>query len=310
MRILVTGSRGFAGKHLVNLLKKNKNEVFGIDIFPASNEPSELKVDLRDSQSVSEAVTQTAPDVIYHLAGIAFVPDALTHPSTLFDVHIQGTLHLLEACLHLPSLPRFIFISSAEVYGIAKEQELPFKENSDLRPSNLYALSKLMGEQLVQYYGNVHGIRWVVFRPFTHIGPGQSPTFAASGFARQLSRIALDKAPPVLFVGNLATKRDITDVRDIVSGYASVLSIASFPSGKIFNLCSGHTVSIGELSEKLIRISGFETEIKIDPSRLRKTDVPITSGSFKKAELELEWRPTIPLDQTLKDLYQYWISTQ
>jgi len=182
---------------------------------------------------------------------------------------------------------------------------MPFTEVSQPQPANFYAQSKLLTEQLALYQARLHGLDVIVARPFTHIGPGQSPRFSISGFARQLAEIKAGRQQPVLRVGNLSARRDITDVRDVVSAYR--LALRSVSSGSIFNICTGKAFIIEELVRKLIGIAAMEIDIEIDPTRLRPIDLPVLYGSADKLLRETGWRPQRPIEETLRDIYRYWV---
>ncbi|HPM75511.1 MAG TPA: GDP-mannose 4,6-dehydratase [bacterium] len=309
MKILVTGASGFVGRHLTDHLRAHGDQVVAA-FFPAGLEPDETiehreLLDIREAQAVERLLAAYDIDAVIHLAAQAFVPEGEINPAETMAINIGGTANLLRALtLHRPRA-RLLLVSSAEVYGSAPPEKMPFTEVSQPQPANFYAQSKLLTEQLALYQARLHGLDVIVARPFTHIGPGQSPRFSISGFARQLAEIKAGRQQPVLRVGNLSARRDITDVRDVVSAYR--LALRSVSSGSIFNICTGKAFIIEELVRKLIGIAAMEIDIEIDPTRLRPIDLPVLYGSADKLLRETGWRPQRPIEETLRDIYRYWV---
>lgn len=291
MRALVTGACGFVGKHLVRHLLDSGDEVVGTYLGPKPD-PIEgarlLPLDITDRDACSRLLNSEKPEVIYHLAGISFVPEAEADFGRTLQVNVTGAVNLCRA------EATFVFASSSEVYGQA--EALPIEETAPLRPANAYSLSKMFAEAALARYAK----RLVILRPFNHLGPGQSDRFAASTFARQLAAIARGQAEPVLKVGNLEAVRDFSDVRDVVRGYR----LAALRREGVFNLCSGRGVPVADLLHGLIEASGLNVEIVQDPERMRPAEVPFFYGSFRLAKESLGWEPTITLDATLRDVYR------
>jgi GDP-4-dehydro-6-deoxy-D-mannose reductase len=302
MRSLVIGAGGFVGGHLVEHLCQKGDEVVATTIasMPVRAPVEVLSLDITDAVSVAEVMRKVQPDVVYHLAGIAFVPEAESNFERALTVNVSGTSHVARYC-HLNSKASLLFISSAEVYGQVTPSELPVTEHNALRPANNYSLSKRMAELVVERYGR-QGLNYAIARPFNHIGPGQDPRFVASNFALQLARVARGLTPPVLEVGNLEARRDFSDVRDIVRAYRM---IATGHTG-VFNLGSGRSCSIQEVLDTLIDISGCDVEIRQDPNRMRGPEVPELFGSIDRAADVCGWKPEIPLRRSLEDTYTFW----
>ena len=214
-------------------------------------------------------------------------------------------MNLLEAMRQLKSSARFLVIGSSEEYGLVLPTELPIRETNPLRPLSPYAVSKvtqdLMGYQYFKSY-NMHIVR---ARAFNHSGPRRGETFATSNFAKQIAEMEAGLREPVVHVGDLKPTRDFSDVRDIVRGYWTLLERGT--PGEVYNLCSGVDWSIERVLAFLIGKSTLpHIEIRQDAARLRPSDVPILRGSREKIETNLGWRGTIPLEQTLTDLLEYW----
>lgn len=301
MRALVTGACGFVGRYLVEHLLSCGDEVLAgtFQSNHALRVPT-VPLDVTSVASCLEVLNRFKPDVIYHLAGIAFVPEAEDNFDRALLVNVGGTNNLYRTCHLLNRGIKILYVSSAEVYGRISPAELPLRETTATRPANNYSLSKLMAEQVAARYdqfGNVHS---VIARPFNHIGPGQNDRFVASSFAHQLAQIARGEAPARIRVGNLDACRDFSDVRDIVRGYRSAME-----RGRgIYNFGSGRAHSIRWLLDTLIEVSGLTVEIETDPERFRAAEVPELYGDISKARVELGWEPRYDLRTTLGEIYQ------
>jgi len=304
MRSLVTGAGGFVGRHLVRHLLSCGDEVLATDL--KADVPSEHPLEVLDicsSDKVAAILSRFRPEVIFHLAGMAFVPDAEGNLEAAIKANVLGTNSIFRMA-HLLELPCVVvLVSSAEVYGKVEPGKLPVTESVPVAAANNYSLSKAMAELVADRYARMGSPRCVIMRPFNHIGPGQSPKFVASAFASQLARIAKGKAPPAVQVGNLDAQRDFSDVRDIVRAYR----LAALGGNGTYNLCSGKAVAIRFLLDKLIEVSGLDVDVVLDPERMRGPEVPVLYGSFEKARTEFGWEPEYQLEDTLRDLYQYWL---
>lgn len=303
MRALVIGGGGFVGKYLVRHLLESGDEVVATTNEGNSVEGCEtLALDITDPGPTGEIIQRVRPEVIYHLAAIAFVPQAESNFEQTLMVNVGGTATVARQCQLLGNNAALLLVSSAEVYGLVRPNELPIHEESPLRPMNNYSLSKRMAELVVERYDRQGGVRCSIVRPFNHIGPGQDSRFVASNFALQLARVAHGLTSPVLEVGNLEARRDFSDVRDIVRAYRR---IATTQSG-VFNLGAGESHSIQELLDTLIEVAGVTVEIRKDPTRMRGPEVPDLYTSYEKASRLCGWKPTISFRQSLKDVYDHW----
>jgi GDP-4-dehydro-6-deoxy-D-mannose reductase len=302
-RALVIGANGFVGRHLITHLKELGDEVVRAGLNgTGSLEDDFLSVDITDSRSVRSVVQQIMPDVTYHLAGIAFVPEAEEDFDRVLRINVAGTANVVRQCHLLEKKTSLVFISSAEVYGSIKPEDLPLRETTPIKPNNNYSLSKRMAEMIVERYARAGHLSCCIVRPFNHIGPGQDRRFVTANFALQLARIAHGKADPILRVGNLEARRDFSDVRDIVRGYR----LLSQTRGGLFNLGSGRASSVQTILDTLIEVSGVRVEIVQDPERMRGPEVPELYGSCVKIQEACGWAPEISLRRSLQDVYQYW----
>ena len=308
MKALVTGATGFVGNYLVNHLLQSGDEVCGTYIVV--NGLSDVgkvdgcryvECDVTNEKLAQQLIADFQPDVVYHLAAIAFVPEAEGNFSKALEINVAGTNSIIRACTLLDKKVNFLFISSAEVYG--RSTTFPVTEENPIAPNNNYSLTKIMAEFVLNRYVSANKISGVIVRPFNHIGPFQNDRFVVSSFAKQLALIANHKAEPVMKVGNLTSKRDFSDVRDIVRAYR----LAALKGSGVYNLCSGQAYEIQDILDTLIKISGLKVAIKQDPERIRPSDTPINYGSYAKAERELGWHPEYKLEETLRDIYSYWL---
>ncbi len=302
MRVLVTGARGFVGRHLVALLRER-----GHDVVPADRTPHEdaLPLDVADPLAVRGAVELTRPEAIAHLAAQAFVPAALADPATTFAINATGTLHVLDAARAQATAgapPRVLVASSADVYGAQPAEAYPLRETTAPRPANPYAASKIAAEALGLGYARSYGLDVVVTRAFNHIGPGQDERFAVAGFAAQLARVAAGTAREVR-VGNLEAGRDFLDVRDVCTAYALLLEGAGEP-GALYNVASGKATTLREVLRQLVGIAHLAVEIREDPDRMRPADVPLSLGDATALRRATGWSPRIGLAAALRAVYE------
>jgi GDP-4-dehydro-6-deoxy-D-mannose reductase len=299
---LVTGAAGFAGSHLVEHLLESEPSVTAWS-NPAGRQPvgtdarvSWRAVDLLDGPAVARAIADLQPSAIYHCGGVASVGGSWSHPLPALQVNVMGTHHLLEA-VRLAGLRCPVLVTgSALVYRQSTER---LSEDSPIGPSGPYALSKLAQEMLAL---QATCAPTIVARSFNHAGPRQGSDYVTSTFARQIVDIERGRVPPVLHVGNLDSRRDITDVRDVVRAYR-LLVLAGRP-GRPYNVCSGQAYRIGDLLDALVSQSRARFTIELDPARMRPSDNPVVLGDRSRILDEVGWAPEIPIERTLGDLLE------
>jgi GDP-4-dehydro-6-deoxy-D-mannose reductase len=313
MRILITGITGFVGSHLAEYALAQGVEVCGSYRWRSKTENIEhlrdrlqlVECDLRDLSSVQHLLEVAQPDAIAHLAAQSFVGSSWQAPAETLLTNIGAQVNLLEAVRQRARKPRFLVVGSSEEYGAVEESELPITEDNPLRPLSPYAVSKV-GQDLLGYqYFKSYGLPIVRSRAFNHEGPRRGDVFVTSNFARQIAEIEVGLREPVIHVGNLTTRRDYTDVRDIVQGYWLLLERGE--PGVVYNLCSGKAWEIGEvlaffLAESRVR----PIAVREDPSRLRPSDVPVLLGDAGRIRHAVGWEPRRPFEQTLRDVLEYW----
>jgi len=260
--------------------------------------------DLRDPEGVHALVGEVQPDCIFHLAAQSFVPTSFADPWDTLQTNVRAQLNLLEAVRRSGRDVRVLVVGSTEEYGAPKPDELPLTEESALRPSNPYAVSKVAQDFMGLQYHLAYGLPVVRVRPFNHTGPGQAPRFVVPAFASQIARIEAGLQEPVMKVGNLDAARDFTDVRDIVRAYH--LAVEQGEPGDVYNLASGQPQSVRGLLEMLLSYSQVDIRVERDPDRYRPVDVPVVYGSAEKFHRRTGWEPQIPFEQTLRDVLAYW----
>lgn len=310
MRVLVTGASGFAGSHLIEILQTTfatTLELWGVDrgrnALPVWPGVQWRKVDLLDEQAVRALIGEVRPERIYHLAGQAHVGESWNNPWATFETNLRAQINLCEALLVEKVNVRLLVPGSMEEYGRVSAEDLPVKETQPLRPDSPYGVSKVAQDLLGQQYFLGRQLPIVRVRPFNHIGPRQHMRFVAPAFASQIAAIEAGRQPPVLKVGNLAARRDFTDVRDMMRAY--VLALEQGEPGDVYNLGSGRSRSIQELLDTLVAAASVAVQVETDPARMRPADVPDIFCDTSKFVARTGWKPAIPFEQSLRDLLDY-----
>lgn len=293
MRALITGGKGFVGTWLADHLRRSGDEVTAIDI----------ETDIADQAALDPVVADAAPDAVYHLAARTHVGESWKVPAEVLRVNVLGTAAVLAAARRVPGGPRVLVVSSAEVYGSVRPEQLPLDERAPVAPVTPYAASKAAAEQVALQAWRGYRQPVVVVRPFNHVGPGQAPTFAVSALARRIVE-ARRTGASTLAVGTLTTRRDFTDVRDVVQAYR--LLVEHGEPGGVYNVCSGHDVEMGDVAARLLELAGTHLELVTDPELVRPVEVPVLRGDPALLEGTTGWKPAIPLDDTLRDVLDYW----
>ncbi len=301
MKVLLTGAAGFAGGHLVPHLTRSGYEVACTDLEPGRM-PDCVPCDITDGSAVDEMLEDIRPDAVVNLAAVSFVQDADSFPQLALKVNLKGARNLIETKLkHAPDAT-FLAISSAAVYGTVAPEEQPIRETVPPAPANVYASTKAALETLcTEYTGK---LRIILLRPFNHIGPGQAPSFVAGSFARQIATIEAGKAMPVLRVGNLDTRRDFTDVRDVAEAYR--LALERCEPDTPYNICSGRYCTIRHLLDTLLSMSHADISIETDDSKLRADETSMLQGCPEKFVKATGWKRSFHLVQSLSDVLDYW----
>jgi GDP-4-dehydro-6-deoxy-D-mannose reductase len=278
---LVTGARGFVGRHLLGELG---DRAVAVD------------VDIRDGDTLGEAIRSARPSAVAHLAARSSVADSWERTAEVWSVNTVGTVNLLDAVRVAQPSARVLVVSTGEVYGRAAS--VPTPEDSPLAPLSPYAASKVAAEIACGQAVRADRLEIVMARSFMHAGPGQDERFAIGSWTRQVARLEAEGGG-TLWVGELSTRRDIVDVRDVCRAYRLLLD-PGLPPGT-YNVASGNAVSMEHVLELLVSLAHCAISVERDPDRSRPADVPVLCGDPARLTEATGWIPRIPLDQTLAD---------
>lgn len=301
--VLVTGVNGFVGKHLVRELAKQGHHAFGVGLEKQAHPEiaalldNYYVADLTSPESVLGLPLQNFNAVI-SLAGLAKVGASFAEAEKYKKINVEVLSVLSEEILAKKQQIRVIAISTGAVYD--PSQEMPFTEDSKLaHQASPYAISKMRMEEAAQKLRS-RGLRCVVVRPFNHIGPGQEPGFLLPDLYQKI-QASLKSGEPIK-VGDLTTKRDYTDVRDVVRAYTG-LATADSVEFELFNVCSGKSVAGQTILTALLDAMGAGGKVRVeqDQSLIRPNDPKDLYGSNQRINQATGWQPQIPLDQTIRD---------
>lgn len=309
-KLLLTGANGFVGQHLISTLGGGY-QVLGVVHNSELQNSGNVRYEagnILDRGFLEDIIKKFQPDSVLHLAAIA--PTWIPEPENIFKINLIGTLNLylaIEAQKKESGIdPKIIYVSSAEAYGKTPNGE-NITESSPFFPANYYGTSKVAADRLSYQMSQSGKLRITIIRPFNHTGPGQNKGFFVPDMASQIVELENSDGGE-LMVGNLESVRDISDVRDIVSGYKAILETDTIP-GEAYNLCSGKGTKMKDILNTLLSHAKKEIKIVEDPKRMRPSEVPITVGDNSKFKKLTGWEPKIPLDQTLEDTLEYWRTT-
>jgi nucleoside-diphosphate-sugar epimerase len=290
-RALVTGLRGFTGRYMARVLAEAGYRVFGSVMPGEETGPDVFAVDLCDRGAVAAMAEEVQPDVVAHLAGIAFV--AHRDAEQIYRVNVLGTRNLLEALAGARHQASAVLLaSSANIYGNADvalidEQVAP-------APANDYAVSKLAMEYMARLW--MDRLPIIVARPFNYTGIGQSENFLLPKIVAHFRKGARS-----IELGNLAVARDFSDVRVVVDCYRRLLAAA--PAGQAFNVCSGRAHSLASLLDIMADIAGYRIEVRVNPAFVRANDVLTLAGDNARLARAIGPLGQVALPDTLRWMY-------
>lgn len=304
---LVIGAAGFVGNYLINEMHANDMEVYATKLpHEQLDNPyaTVYDLDIMNKDAIVALLFEIRPDYIFHLAAQSSVGLAWKNPGLTIDVNIKGSVNVMDAVRELFYKPRVLLIGSGEEYGHIRPGETPISEENSLRPGNIYAATKACQNMIGNIYSKAYDMELMMVRAFNHIGPGQLPMFVVSDFCKQVAEIEKGLREPVMKVGNLAAKRDFTDVRDVVKAYVKLIAVGV--PGETYNVGSGNAQAIQEILNLIVSLSNVEIAVEIDPNKLRPVDVPIIEADITKINELTGWKPEIPLQQTIQETLDYW----
>ncbi len=320
-RCLITGITGFVGSHLADYLLEHTDwSIYGIIRWrsPLDNlahllgrvnsgdRVHLLYADLRDDASIREAVRQSMPDYVFHLAAQSYPKTSFTAPCDTYETNIQGSSRLLEALKEYKKDAIIHVCSSSEVYGRVTKDKLPITEECGFMPASPYAISKVGTDLVGRFYAEAYGMNVQVTRMGTHSGPRRGDVFHESSFAKQIAMIEAGQIPPVVKVGNLDSLRTYADVRDAVRAYHMLLTVNPV-AGAYYNIAGNCVHTVGAVLGYLQSLAKIpEIRVEIDPERLRPIDADLQVFDTSKFTKHTGWKPEIPFEDTIASLLQYW----
>lgn len=304
MKNLLIGGSGFVGGYLIEKLMALGQEIVVTKLpHEATRYPvAYADLDVTDAEQVETLISSVKPDRIYHLAAQSSVKVSWEKPQLTADINIKGAINVFESVRkHCPG-SRIVVIGSSEEYGnIDYSQKVSEKVAPD--PQNIYAVTKLAQEMLAKIYHRAYGLDVILVRAFNHVGPRQSTQFVVADFCNQVAQIERGERVPVMAVGNLKSYRDFLDVRDVVNAYVCLAEKGK--PGEIYNVGSGKALCIQEILALILQQSEKQICVTVDPARFRPIDTPRIEADNGKL-LELGWRQTIGIEQTIQDTLNYF----
>lgn len=321
-KALITGITGMVGSHLADFLLENTDwDIYGMcrwrspmdnveHLSDRANRKDRVHFiygDLIDSFSLQNAVDESRPDYVFHLAAQSYPSVSFTSPVATLDTNILGTERLLESLRRCKSIDPVIHVcSSSEVFGRVPKENIPINENCAFHPASPYAISKTGTDLVGRFHAEAYGQKTVVTRMFTHTGPRRGDVFAESTFAKQIAMIEQGLIPPVVKTGNLDSLRTWSDVRDAVRAYYLLVTVNPIP-GEVYNIGGSFSCTVGAMLEHLLSISGRkDIKVEVDRNRIRPLDADLQVPDTAKFKRHTGWEPLIPFEKTMQDLLDYW----
>ena len=302
MKSLIIGAAGFVGEYLIKELVSFNDDVYATKLANENIRTLEnikiLDLDILDEDNIKKVIEEVRPDCIYHLAAQSSVALSWKKPKLTAQINIIGSINLLEAVRLYSPNSKILLVGSSEEYGKI-DYSVQISENIKSNPQNIYAITKMTVEQIGKIYANAYNLNIFMTRSFNHIGPHQSRQFVVSDFCNQVVDIEKGLQDPIIRVGNLKSKRDFTDVRDIVKAYRIIIEKGQI--GEVYNVGSGESISIEEILNIILKNSNKTIKVEIDKTRFRPIDVEKIEANIDKIK-NLGWNKTYNLEETIKDI--------
>ncbi len=314
-RILITGASGFVGGHLIEQCRIHFPEAQLFGLYTPGNEKEPvtwqqniipLSVDITQPASVQQAIAQTRPELVFHLAAQSSVAISWSDPAKTLRINAEGAINLLEALRRDYADTRVVLIGSGEQYGMVTPQQNPIREDHPMQPINPYAVSKVAQDLYGYQYFMAYHLPVLRVRAFNQFGPRQAAHFVLASFARQIALIEANKAAPELATGNLRAQRDFLPVQDAVRAYIAIADRGT--PGTAYNVGSGQAHSIEEMLHLLLSLTDTPIRVYEDPARLRPIDQPLFVADTTRLRHDTDWQPSIPLKEALRQTLDYWRS--
>ena len=259
--------------------------------------------DLVDYASVDRAVRLSNPDKVFHFAAQSFPESSFKNPIITLHTNVLGTTHLFESIKTNKLNPTIISVSSSEVYGMPKEDEIPIREINPIRPANPYSISKVGHDLMSQYYHNAFDMKVITTRMFSHEGARRGKEFALSSFAYQIAKGEKSGDYEVRH-GNLESIRTYNHIDDAIEAYW--LCSESNRYGEVYNIGGDETCSVGDALDTLISKSSKPFTKVLDQKRVRPTDITLQIPDSSKFRNHFNWKPKRTLNDICNDLLNYW----
>ncbi len=303
--VFITGSEGFAGTKLKQELRSSGYDVSGTSLSEVAGEEENIfQCDITVKERINRLVFDRRPAAIVHLAALVKPGDAIKNPQLAQKINVEGTRNVFEAVRSIPGYrPRILIIGSSEEFGVI-ESGISVTEETPLRPVNPYGESKMLAWKLAQEYIEKYNLDIVSAIPFNHTGPGQALGFIAPDIASQIVEIEKGLKEPVLITGNIAHKRNFSDVRDVVRAYRLLTELGK--TGERYIICADKSIPLSFIVDNLLSQSLVKIEHRIDPNSARPADIGDISASHDKITRATGWKPEIPIEQTLLDLLNWY----
>ena len=312
MRALVTGAAGFVGQWVSRELVGRGWEVFGTSLedpapVGAHNDPvASVRwhvADVRRAEDLARVLDATAPDAVFHLAGVAFVPAAQADPGAALEVNVIATARLLAELKGRRASgtldPTVLVIGSGEQYGRHDPGEMPLGESAEQRPHTVYAASKAAQEQVALEAFRSASLRVLATRSFNHSGAGQADRFVIPALVRRALALRTSGGRS-LPIGNTTTVRDFLHVRDVARAYVDLVERGTI--GAVYNVVSGVGVDVGTLAQRVLALVGVDAILNTDAALVRPAEVPVLVGDATKLRSATGWSPQFTLDSIIEDL--------
>ncbi|MFX1388600.1 MAG: GDP-mannose 4,6-dehydratase [Promethearchaeota archaeon] len=336
--LLITGANGFLGSHLIDFCLEKGYLVYGIDLpnqkllnlsqylddksqflpneklkmfdlnikIPSSNDHLVLlECDLTDASLLEKIILYLKPKLIFHFGAQPSVIPSWEDPRTTIETNVIGTINVFEPIKKHNLKTRVIVACTSAEYGTTTSINRPLKETDPLLPIHPYGISKVATELLSRQYFLNFGIESINLRFFNQTGPRKIGD-ACADFISKIAKIELELSEPLIEVGNLSPFRDFTGVKDSI--IAIWLAATRGTPGETYNVCSSRKIQIRKILELALNFSSKKITVKENVSnKLRATDEDIILGDNSKIREELGWKISHPIEETLEDMYNYWM---
>jgi GDP-4-dehydro-6-deoxy-D-mannose reductase len=313
MRVLITGATGFVGSYLMEHYVAAGDIVIGTEYLPTVGNSDVdsyrhllKRADIRYREQLDSVVGDFKPDLVYHLAAQSYPALSWEAPSETIDTNIKGTANLFEALKHAKLKPTVIVACSSAQYGLVEASDIPVLETHPMRPLHPYGVSKLATETLAYQYFKNDGIPAIAARIFNTTGPRKQGDVCAD-FTHRAVLCERGTNSNQLRVGNLETRRAITDVRDLMKALI-LLSDKGSPE-QAYNISGAKCYRIGDVLNTILSKTRVNIDIVQAPELMRPSDEAVIFGDSSRLIKDTSWTQSVSLDQTLSDMLDYWRRT-